>query len=174
MSDVLLPTQQSNKGNYSYAPLQIELIPTSATCKDITEHFSEQQWYYISSQVYNRAKNTCEICKSSPVEHIHTVWLYHKDANMQEFYKLFALCSKCYLSKHTGLISDTNELEQVIQHLCEVNNFTRKQAIAQIENAFNNWNKLSNHELVLSLQKIQQMQLWADKQIAQQENTPNV
>jgi hypothetical protein len=126
--------------------LTIELVPSSAWWSNVRSKVSQRDWDKIRKWTYKRANYQCEICSGKgdhwPVE-CHEIWEYDDKNTTQKLNGFIALCPACHNVKHYGLSQITGKGEKSLEHLCKVNNLSKKEALEYIKQAFLTWEKRS-------------------------------
>lgn len=132
--------------------LSADLIPETTFFVNVRSAVSQDEWDYLRSHCYKKARYQCEICSgvgpSHPVE-CHEVWQYH--GGTQKLIRLIALCPACHEVQHLGLAEINGRLEQAIQHLMSVNRWSAAQAKSHVDHAFKVWRTRSAQEWTLDL-----------------------
>lgn len=167
MTNKLITNNRALGIDYSFLPLQIELVPSTAFGENLRKLLTKTEWDKVRKAVYKRAGYKCEICggkgEKHPVE-AHEEWLYHDEIGYQELTVIRALCPNCHLCKHAGhAIFVKNQKKLVISQLCKVNNLTIEQANEQIERAFNTWRERSLIQWQLDNKRIDEVRAWANR-----------
>lgn len=124
--------------DFSKLPLQINMIPSTSTMKNLRLIFKKSQWDKIRKDAYKRADYKCVICggigKRHPVE-AHEEWDFNANTGVQTLIEVNALCPSCHLCKHAGRAYKMGQGREVLRHLCKVNNLTWEQAQEQATQA---------------------------------------
>lgn len=79
MTNKLITNNRALGLDYSFLPLQIELVPSTAFGENLRKLLTKTEWDKVRKAVYKRAGYKCEICggkgEKHPVE-AHEEWLY--------------------------------------------------------------------------------------------------
>lgn len=166
MTNKLINNNRALGIDYSFLPLQIELVPSTAFGENLRKLLTKTEWDKVRKAVYKRAGYKCEICggkgEKHPVE-AHEEWLYHDEIGYQELTVIRALCPNCHLCKHVGFAIQNNQKPRVLNHLCKVNGLTLEQANEQIKQAFVIWSKRSLRQWQLDNKRIDEVRAWANR-----------
>jgi len=119
--------------------LTIELVPGSSWGNNLRSTLKRSEWDKLRKAQYAIAGNRCEVCggkgRRHPVE-CHEVWSYDEGTCIQTLESLIALCPACHSVKHFGFACVQGREEQALLHLIRVNGWTRPQALAHVDAAF--------------------------------------
>ena len=135
-------------------PLQIELIPRTSFFKNVRSEVSQREWDTLRKKVYKRNNHKCEICNGKGYRHpveCHEKWHYNFETNVQKLIGLEALCPNCHKVKHIGLALSQGRGDRSIKHLMKVNGISENDAIAYIEQVFQDWEYKSQFNWILDL-----------------------
>ena len=119
--------------------LTIELVPNCLQRMSVRSLLTQGSWDRIRQVVYKRANNSCEICGSIGLRYpvaCHEIWDYDNNSYIQCLKDFIALCPSCHGVKHFGLSRIMGYEEQATQHLCNINNWTIKNAKKYIDESF--------------------------------------
>jgi len=134
--------------------LTLDLVPSSSWFNNVRAVVTVQQWDTLRHKVYSKAASVCEICggvgRNHPVE-CHEIWHYDDVKLIQRLTGMIALCPNCHMVKHFGLAQIQNREAQALRHLMRVNNITRTEAEAHINDAFQIWQNRSSKSWTLDI-----------------------
>ena len=134
--------------------LTVELVPSSCWYSNIRSQVPRTEWDRLRKLVYRNAGHKCEVCGGRgsrwPVE-AHELWEYDDTTHTQRLLTIQALCPNCHAVKHLGRTSLCGDLEQAIEHLARVNEWSYVQAKQYAAECFKVWAERSEHEWVLDL-----------------------
>jgi hypothetical protein len=138
---------------YGGNELFVDLIPKTCWFTNVRSCVATTDWDRLRNHIYSRVNNKCECCNSDENIEAHERWDYDDKKLIQKLVRLVALCKKCHEATHMGLARVIGKGEKAKLHLKNVRQFTDKQCIKHIDNAFNKWRKRSekNWDLDLSL-----------------------
>lgn len=134
--------------------LTIELIPKTSWYSNVRSEVSDAEWDAIRHAVYQRAGYKCEICGGTGDEHpveCHEVWSYDDEKHVQELERMIALCPSCHEVKHFGYASSRGHRTRALEHLCDVNDWSRSKGIEYVQACFDKWRKRSQHEWTVDI-----------------------
>ncbi len=107
--------------------LTIELIPKSAWNINARSILSPEQWSAVKKFIFAKTDYHCEICGGQgpkwPVE-CHEVFHYNMRTEKQTLIQLIALCPDCHETKHIGTANRRKRLEEAVDRLQKINNWT--------------------------------------------------
>jgi len=126
--------------------LTIELIPKSTWAKNIRSLMPKDVWDVLRKAAYKKAHYKCEICSGRgsqwPVE-CHERWEFDRSSRIQKLGGLIALCPDCHAVKHWGYSQMKGKEAECRDHLAFVNNWTKDQIDAHVDEVFVQWKALS-------------------------------
>jgi hypothetical protein len=139
-------------------PLTVELVPKSSWGNNLRARMSRAEWDRVKKNEAKRAGGVCEICGGTGYEQgyhwaveCHEVWDYNDRTGVQSLVRLISICPRCHKTKHFGLAEILGDREHVIQHLMEVNEWSRPDAERHVRQAFRLWEERSQRVWVLDL-----------------------
>ena len=125
--------------------LEFELVPSTCWWSNVRSQVTKAQWEVCKRFVKDRSGSRCEICggvgKKWPVE-AHEIWQYDDEEQIQTLVGLIALCPTCHQAKHIGRTMEVNpikEVDRVLDHVQQVNNWSRITVNVALQNAFAVW-----------------------------------
>ena len=104
--------------------------------------------------MYAQNSHKCEICSGKGYRHpveCHEKWHYNFETNVQKLIGLEALCPNCHKVKHIGLALSQGRGDRSIKHLMKVNGISENEAIAYIEQVFQDWEYKSQFNWILDI-----------------------
>jgi 5-methylcytosine-specific restriction endonuclease McrA len=138
--------------------LCVELIPTTCHYSNIRTTVKAKEWDKIRFISYANADNKCEICNQTGLEQgykhkieCHEIWHYDDKKQTQRLAGLISLCPLCHLVKHIGRAFAIGKQAEVFQQLELINNWTHKEVVEHVANAFIINKKRSKHQWILDL-----------------------
>ena len=140
--------------------LVCEVIPKTSFFVNVRSEVSKPEWDRLRKNCYSKAGHRCEICNGQgpkwPVE-CHEVWEYNNDTEVQKLVRLIALCPLCHQVKHMGLSKMRGLVNETMNHLMRVNQITKEQAIAHVEEVFEEWCFRNSIEWILDISHLESL-----------------
>jgi hypothetical protein len=139
--------------------LEIELVPSTAWYSNMRKAVTRDTWDKIRKECYRKAGYSCELCSIRKVTlHCHEIWNYDDKKHIQTLEGFICLCQDCHWIKHIGLAGikaseGVLDMENLIKHFMKVNGVEREIFEKHKEEAFNIWEKRSNHDWKTDLSK---------------------
>lgn len=122
------------------------------------EPASPQQWDVIRRAVYARAGRHCEVCGGETDKLVcHEVWCYDDARHVARLVGLQAICRACNLATHFGRARNIGMDEEALDHLMDVNRWTREEAATYVAQAFEQWAERSEHLWQLDTSELTQL-----------------
>jgi hypothetical protein len=125
--------------------LTFELVPETCWWSNVRSQVTKAQWEKCKAYVKKRSGSRCEICngvgRKWPVE-CHEIWAYDDEAQVQTLVGLVALCPTCHQAKHIGRTMEVlsiGEVDRVLDHVQQVNNWSRVTVHKAVQNTFAIW-----------------------------------
>ena len=134
-------------------------MPRTTFEQNVRSLVKRSEWNRIRKAVYKRAGYVCEICggvgKRHPVE-AHEVWEYDWSSMEQRLVGLQALCPACHRVKHLGFSFAKGFKWPAIQQLCNVNQWTKKEALEYIDKVFQDWELRSAYNWTVNIEYLKE------------------
>jgi len=141
--------------DFNKPKLYIELVPSSSWFENLRSLLPNGGWDLVRKAAYKRAGYRCEICGGKgekwPVE-AHEEFSY-SDSGVQRLERVVALCPSCHQVKHFGLAQIQGKDQEALEHLMNVNTWTREQAQAHVHEAFSVWQHRSALTWTLNIER---------------------
>ena len=144
-----------------FIPLTIELVPQNNWAFNLRSILNQEQWDTVRRASYKHSNYTCEICgnKASkyfpeikhPVE-CHEIWEYIENEHIQRLGGIISLCHDCHRAKHIGKAEIDGVLDEICQHIADVNSWTLKEVNKYIQESFEIWNNRNRHNWKLEIE----------------------
>ena len=142
--------------------LEIELVPQTVWFSSIYQFFRRNnrlaEWYKIKNELFGREGRQCYICgsKKGPFQ-AHEFWEYDDENHIQRLMAIHHLCDLCHKIKHIGFWCHTSDgrrklkelgltRKDLVNHFCEVNNYSESDFEKHLDEAFEIWRKRSRHK----------------------------
>ena len=143
--------------------LTIELVPKTAWYTNVRSNVPKPKWDKIRRKSYAHAGYKCEVCGDvgmnqgykHPVE-CHEIWQYDDEKKTQTLIGLISLCPNCHKAKHPGLAQVRGEIHIVIKQLMKVNEYSEKDAMIDLANAFDQWKERSEYQWDLDISYLEE------------------
>lgn len=113
-----------------------ELVPYKMHYKNVRAVLSENDWRTLAKTIYKESSYKCDICGARERLECHEVWKFNDRKLVQSLIGLTTLCSDCHRVKHIGLARKMGYFEDTLEHMCKVNQVSRRYAKKVIE-----WNE---------------------------------
>ncbi len=113
-----------------------ELIPYRMHYKNVRAVLSEADWRNLAKTIYKESNYKCDICGARERLECHEVWQFNDRKSVQALVGLTTLCSDCHRVKHIGLARKMGYFEDALEHMCKVNQISRRYAKKVID-----WNE---------------------------------
>ena len=134
--------------------LSIELVPSTCWYSNVRSNVTPARWKALKSTTARAARHRCEICGGCgdrwPVE-CHEIWHYDDVRHIQRLEGLIALCPNCHRAKHIGKAEIDGFFEEVLDHICIVNDWTFDKASDYIDECFEQWARRSKSKWTLDI-----------------------
>lgn len=141
----------------------VELIPKTVFFSNVRTLLKQKYWDLVRKDSYEKADYKCEICgekgKDQGFKHdveCHEIWKYDEKTRVQKLMGLISLCPKCHQVKHFGRTSAIGKQAQAFKHMEHVNNWSHKQCVNHVAEAFEEWNDRSKYKWYLDLSYLSQ------------------
>tara|TARA_R100000908_G_C3750970_1_gene145558 strand:- start:1527 stop:2024 length:498 start_codon:yes stop_codon:yes gene_type:complete len=138
--------------------LTVELIPKTVFFSNVRTLLKQKYWDLVRKESYAKADYKCEICgdtgKNQGYNHnveCHEIWEYDDKKRLQKLTGLISLCPNCHQVKHFGRTSAIGKQAQAFKHMEKVNNWSHKQCVKHVAEAFEEWNERSKYKWHLDL-----------------------
>jgi uncharacterized protein DUF5710 len=136
--------------------LFVDLVPSTCWFTNVRSCVDPGQWDALRSMVYRRAGQRCEICGAPRGQdrdclEAHERWEYDERSSAQTLRRLVALCWSCHRTTHYGFAEVSGTADEAMAHLRAINQWTRAEARAHIEAAYELWARRSAHPWHLDL-----------------------
>jgi hypothetical protein len=136
--------------------LFVDLVPSTCWFTNVRSCVDPAQWDSLRSMVYRRAGQRCEICGAARGQgrkrlEAHERWSYDDATSTQKLRRLIALCWWCHRATHYGFAEVSDTAVEAMAQLCTVNRWTRAEAQAHIDAAYESWSRRSAHQWNLDL-----------------------
>ena len=136
--------------------LEIELVPESSWYSNMRKEMTVEKWDTLRKQIYRKYNYCCGICGDTGMMNCHEIWEYDDVAYTQYLRGFIALCTMCHHCKHIGLagiLADEGKLDysDVENHFRRVNGCTQEQMDKAVRDAFEIWDRRSNHSWTINL-----------------------
>jgi hypothetical protein len=134
--------------------LTIELVPQTAWYSNVRSNVSKAEWDVLRKACYKKAGYKCEVCSGKGPKHpveCHEIWEYDDEKYTQTLMGLIALCPNCHSTKHVGLAQIQGRFDVVLNQLMTVNEMTKKEAEAYVNESFDLWEKRSKNKWELDI-----------------------
>jgi len=130
--------------------LTIELVPETSWYSNMRKVMTKEDWDILRKQVYKKYNWRCGVCDDIGMMNCHEIWEYDDVAHIQYLRGFIALCTMCHHCKHIGLagiLADQGRLDytEIENHFCKVNKCTHAQMDEEVREAFELWDRRSNH-----------------------------
>lgn len=137
--------------------LTVELIPKSSWDNNLRSYLTSTQWDKVRRKCYQEAGYKCEICEGvgpkHPVE-CHEKWDF---VNGQvKLFGLIALCPACHEVKHIGRAVATGNEKRALAHFMKVNQMSKADSVAYINEAFDIWRNRSRYPWKLEISYLEE------------------
>lgn len=123
------------------APL---MLPSSTWGVNLRNLLGRRKWTQLAKLVYKRDGYRCRVCggkgRTHPVE-CHEEWLVNEKDKTLTLVGFISLCPKCHLVQHTGFAFSKGRGREVISQLMRVNEVTKAEAEAIVDQAYREWEK---------------------------------
>jgi len=123
--------------------LAVELVPKTCWYSSVRTALKPKEWDKIRFISYANANNQCEICGQTGLEQgykhrveCHEIWQYDDEKKVQKLIGLISLCVRCHQVKHIGRAFAIGKQSEVFKHLETVNEWTHKQVVEHVAEAF--------------------------------------
>jgi hypothetical protein len=134
--------------------LSIEMVPETMWHNNVRSAVTSTQWNKIRKASYEKANYVCEICGGKgwahPVE-CHEIWEYDDEAHTQTLKGMISLCPECHRVKHMGRTKALGDYDKAIEHLAEVNGWTKEEALIYVDGEFERWKQRSKSQWTLDI-----------------------
>lgn len=153
MPDVLLP---------------VELVPSSVWYSNLRSILSPEQWKAVSRWAYRRNNYRCVACGGQGPKHpveAHERWSY--SAGVQKLEDVISLCPACHLATHIGFAEVSGKAEEAMLQLMLVNNWSKKEAEAYIQDQFRVWDIRSAQSWCLDLSWLKSCEALSSPEVSQ-------
>lgn len=137
----LLPGEDRGFGS----GLFVDLVPSSCWFTNVRSCVDQRDWERLRRMVVGRAGGRCEVC-GSPGDRGRGVWLeaherwaYDDARRVQTLRRLICVCTSCHRVTHFGLAQVRGQDGAALNHLMRVNGWSRSQARAHVDEAFDVW-----------------------------------
>ena len=119
---------------FDHFVLKIEVKPVAFHGKTVRVNIPQSLWIKIRREVLVNQNYKCSICSFEPEEnemrklHVHEIERYDFENGVCELESLNLICVKCHAFHHmrrTQLTSTKEQMEDLISHFLEVNDFDR-------------------------------------------------
>ena len=132
--------------------LTFELVPQTCWWSNVRSQVTKAQWEKCKKFVKARSNSRCEICGGAgrkwAVE-CHEIWEYDDERQIQTLVGLIALCPTCHKAKHIGRTLEVYpiaEVDRVLDHVQQINNWSRLTVERAIQNTWAIWSIRSEWE----------------------------
>lgn len=147
--------------------LTVELVPQSCWYTNVRSNVTQEEWDVIRKKSYRLANYRCEICgdvgTNQGVKHAvecHEIFEYDDENNIQTLVGLVSLCPYCHKVKHPGLANIRGEYPIVLKQLMKVNGMNEDEADGYLRDAFDQWERRSEHEWELNIDYVKTFLNW--------------
>ena len=98
----------------------------------------------------------CSICndRRRGLE-LHEEWSFDDTTRVQRLEEFLAICPRCHLAKHIGHAYITDKFEEALDHIVQVNNLSKDEAISFITEALATWHERSRYEYQLDISHLE-------------------
>lgn len=136
--------------------LFVDMVPSTCWFTNVRSAVAPKHWKWLRLAVISRAGNACECC-NTPAKSLecHERWAFDPASHTQTLKRLVALCKECHETTHFGLAQVRGRDEIALQHLMDVNHWTRDMAEQHVQKAFSLWEDRSESTWELDLSIIQ-------------------
>ena len=130
-------------GGVPVSRLTVELVPSTVWGSNVRSRVRPSVWDRLRRAAYASAGHRCECCQATGRLEAHEVWAYDDASHVQRLVRLLALCPRCHQVKHYGRTMNTRRGADALAQLCQVNGWTKAQALAHVGEAFAVWRRRS-------------------------------
>jgi hypothetical protein len=141
----LLPGEDRGFGS----GLFVDLVPDSCWFTNVRSCVNQRDWERLRRMVFGRAGERCEACggirdrERKVWLEAHERWAYDDAGRVQTLRRLICLCTSCHRATHFGLAQVRCQDGEALEHLMQVNRWSRSQARAHVDDAFALWQRRS-------------------------------
>lgn len=130
-----------------------DMLPPSTWGINVRSSVSEERWDELRRYTYAAAGYRCEACGSGGQPHVeaHELWKFDESSLKQKLVRLVCLCPLCHKAKHLGNANRLGMLEEVQDHLREINGWNVRELVAHLERVTSDWERRSKLEWELDL-----------------------
>ena len=125
------------------------MVPQTSWGKNLRSLLEPEQWDIVRRKAYAAAGNRCRICGGRgpkwPVE-ADEGWDYDDDRGVQTLKGVIALCPDCHGIRHWGKTMIDGGEPAAFQRLMRINRWSRPEAQAAVDAAFEDWQRRSRLE----------------------------
>lgn len=127
--------------------LTFQLVPSTAWYTNLRSVLPN--WSEVSAKV--RSSGECAICGcKTRVLHAHEVWKYNDILHIQSLDKIIPVCEDCHDTMHIGHASIEGRAQEALKHYAKVNGISMDIAEKEMVEAFNVWERRSQHKWKLA------------------------
>lgn len=121
------------------AVLLPEMLPVTTWEQNVRTRLSAAVWDRMRKHAYQAAGFRCKICGADGRLEAHEDWHLANETCIQALVGILALCPLCHKAHHMGIARRLGMLEDVSQHLMQLNDWSRKRLNTEIEDAYEVW-----------------------------------
>lgn len=136
----------------------VEMIPRTVFFSNVRTLLKKKYWDLVRTDSYEKANHKCEVCgqkgKEQGFKHdveCHEIWDYNETTRVQKLTGLISLCPKCHQIKHFGRTRAIGKQAEAFKHMEEVNNWTHKDCVKHLKEAYEQWNERSKYQWHIDL-----------------------
>lgn len=167
---VLLPGEDRDFGS----GLFVDLVPSSCWFTNVRSCVSSRDWDRLRLMIYRRAGYRCEACggerdsQAGVYLEAHERWAF-VTGDVQVLKRLICLCTPCHEVTHFGLATVRGRDGLALAHLMRVNDWHRRTAQDQIDDAFRLWRIRSASDWTLDVTMLTAVGISVSKPLTPQE-----
>ena len=140
--------------------LYLDLVPRTSWCSNLRSALPRADWDVLRKAAYKHANWNCLICGGRGPTHpldAHERW--HYADGVQKLIGIDGICPACHGVCHYGFSCTQDREYETFMHLRKVNRWSDDEAVAHVQQSFDEWDERSRQRWQLDVSLLKDMQV---------------